>query len=98
MPLASHSFPRFSRKGFIMKITVEKHLEYKPNIFFMGNLVCCKDDEDFVILVTGPDNSDEQAFSGVRITEWNKMPFGEHAKGWDKNQFKQFYGKITLEL
>lgn len=94
-----------------MQVTIQRTPEEKaPEIFNCGNVVeyyeksdpVCKEGKTFLILVT----DDQEAlnglmFSGVIIADpdgLSRSEVGESSTGWSKTSFRQFKGKITLEV
>lgn len=73
------------------------------SIFKAGNLVSLprhmlKDENrPLVVLVSGR-GIDDDHFSGTVVLDHKEYHVGEHDRDWDKEQFEQYDGDVTLRV
>lgn len=77
-------------------ISINNSIVNKKNIFKEGNLVQSIFTDTTIMLITKDSPLENNAFEGVNIS--GTISLNIYRKDWNKKNFKQFEGEITLKI
>lgn len=79
-----------------MKIEINHLSKFNDNIFIRGNIVQHTFNPDWLIMVRKSEN--DTSFSGMQIGTIKEDSLAQYSITWPKQSYKQFQGKITIEI